>query len=229
MISAISTTVIMVVLMLLMLFLGFSHQIPPPEPKKVIMIELDDKFGGGNHQRGGSKGNVSAPAESQAKAPQSPQTPAAPNYVTDASSPVTTEASPVKNDRPKEPQVNSNALFKGSHNGTQSGSGLGRGNGLGQGDDTGSGMGAGKGIGYGEGSRPYRRSPDLVLPVSEVGQVSVELEVAATGQVVSARIINTSKYPTTVTSASVQQECLNKAKKISYREGEHELRIIVFK
>ncbi len=228
-ISAGSTTVIMMLLLLFMLFCGFTYQNPPPQAKKVIMIELDEEYGGGNHQKGGSKGNTAAPSATNANAASQPAS--APNYVTDSKASVSTNASTVKTPVPQQPQVNSNALFKGSQNGSTAGSGngLGRGNGLGQGDDSGNGMGAGRGIGYGNGTRPFRRTPDLELPVSESGQVSVEVEIAANGQVINAKIINTKNYPTTVTKASVQQECLNKAKKISYREGEHELRIIVFK
>jgi len=111
------------------------------------------------------------------------------------------------------------------------GSGSGTGNGIGRGSGSGSGLGPGEGsetgIGYGTGNRGYTYMPDLTL--SETGVVYVEVHVDAEGNVIEARVINTNKYPTTITNPRIQADCVAKAKTAKYRKGKEELRIIVFK
>ena len=102
------------------------------------------------------------------------------------------------------------------------GSGIGRGSGLGPGQ----GSGSGGGIGYGTGSR------GLVHPintsVSEEGQVCVEVHVLADGTVSEAHIINSGNHKTTVMNKTIQQQCVQEAKRAKYKPGKEELRIIVF-
>lgn len=97
----------------------------------------------------------------------------------------------------------------------------------GSGSGKGYGEGVGNGIGYGSGNRGYVYMPDLM--VAETGQIYVEVHVDEDGNVIDARVINNSKYPTTVANASVQAECVAKAKTAKYKKGKEELRIIVFK
>lgn len=88
------------------------------------------------------------------------------------------------------------------------------------------GLGRG-GVAYGTGNRGYIYMPDLT--VSETGQIYVEVHVDTEGNVIEARVINNSKYPTTITNPRIQADCVSKAKTAKYRKGNEELRIIVFK
>lgn len=114
----------------------------------------------------------------------------------------------------------------GSGIGPGQGSGSGGGFGLGTGVGTGIGAGSGGSIGYGTGSR------GLVHPintsVSEEGQVCVEVHVLADGTVSEARIINSGNHKTTVMNKTIQQQCVQEAKRAKYKPGKEELRIIVF-
>ncbi|MEG1556695.1 MAG: hypothetical protein RR356_08240, partial [Bacteroidales bacterium] len=83
------------------------------------------------------------------------------------------------------------------------------------------------GVGYGTGNRGYTYMPDLT--VNQMGQVFVEVHVNADGDVIEARIVNNSKYPTTITDSRIQADCIAKAKTAKYRKGKEEFRIIVFK
>ncbi len=69
--------------------------------------------------------------------------------------------------------------------------------------------------------------PDLT--VTELGVVYVEVHISTDGTVVDARVVNNSKYPTTITNSRIQAECVAKAKTAKYKPGKEELRIIVFK
>jgi uncharacterized protein (TIGR02145 family) len=82
-------------------------------------------------------------------------------------------------------------------------------------------------ISYGTGTRGYIYMPDLT--VTELGVVYVEVHISTDGTVVDARVVNNSKYPTTITNSRIQAECVAKAKTAKYKPGKEELRIIVFK
>jgi hypothetical protein len=69
--------------------------------------------------------------------------------------------------------------------------------------------------------------PDLT--VKESGEVYVEVHVMADGTIREARVVTSSKYPTTITTHSIQQQCVTKAKTAKYKSGKEEFRIIVFK
>lgn len=234
-ISAGGTLVVMAILFIFMIFCGFSYLDPPPAPKKVIMIELEEEFGnghkgGGNHQEGGSQGNDNAPphdATQTAKPKQNTNTKRQ-NNRTDSRSSVSDNSSAQSQGQ----TVNNRALFPGSAssgqgNGQGMGAGSGQGNGLGLGD-AGSG-GSGTGIGTGTGHRPYRGTPNLKLDVDETpgSKVYVKVEVTNSGDVVDATIMNDKNHRTTA-SASTQKKCIARAMKVKYNKGEHEYRIIVF-
>ena len=68
--------------------------------------------------------------------------------------------------------------------------------------------------------------PDRTLP--ERGQVYVEVHIDTEGNVVDARVISNSKYPTTVTNKRILDDCVAKAKTAKYSKGKEELRIILF-
>ena len=101
--------------------------------------------------------------------------------------------------------------------------GSGEGSGLGPG----TGGGHGGGIGYGTGSRGMINN--INTTVNEEGQVCVEVHVTEEGNVISARVINTSKFRTTITNSAIQAQCIAQAKQARYKPGKEELRVIVFK
>lgn len=228
-ISASITAMVMCLLLIFMLVCGFTHQVPPPPAKKVILIELDEEVGGG----GGGGGK---PQPTPQQAPNTQPTPSTNSAVTtnDTKAPVTNSApTPVSQPANTAPKVNQNALFpsgkgggNGSGNGTGSGSGSGSGRGTGIG--TGDGPGNGGGIGYGTGERGYRRAPEITLNVSESGSVYVEVEIDENGNVITAKVISNSKYPTSITSQSIREECVRRAKSVKYISGKHEYRVIMF-
>jgi len=223
-ISSFVTTVAMAIVFLVLYVLGLYSQVPPPDPKQMILIELTSGGGGG----GGSEMPKSARNVSSA----------APHLVTQD-----TEEAPVlpSNPTPSESQNESavssseakpdpGAAYRpgkggGSGGGTGTGSGTGAGMGLGSG--TGAGAGSGSGIGYGSGNRAYVNIPDVTI--KENGVVYVEVHVTAQGTVKDARILNTQKYPTNITNANIQEDCLSRARSAKYVTGKEELRIIVFK
>lgn len=85
---------------------------------------------------------------------------------------------------------------------------------------------AGGEIGYGTGRRSVVYMPNLTLP--EIGYVYVEVHVDAEGNVIEARILNNSRYNTTISDPKILSDCISKAKTVKYFKGKEELRIIVF-
>lgn len=221
-ISASLSTLIMGLLFIILIFCGFKYQNPPPAPKKVILIELTEMGGGGG---GGN----------QADAKSANNVSSSPNMATqnsEESSTVVSNPNPIKNANSKPvvntPKPDQNAIFRpgmggGSGGGTGTGTGTGKGSGIGPGE----GDGRGGGIGVGIGNRGMVRIPDMTI--KEDGVVYVEVHVNADGTVKDAKVLNTSKYPTSITSSAIRNECLNRAKNIKYVSGNEELRIIVFK
>ena len=114
------------------------------------------------------------------------------------------------------------AMYRG-RGGSGSGGGSGEGSGLGPG----TGGGHGGGIDYGTGSRGMINN--INTTVNEEGQVCVEVHVTEEGNVISARVINTSKFKTTITNSTIQAQCLAQAKQARYKPGKEELRVIIFK
>ncbi len=106
------------------------------------------------------------------------------------------------------------------------GSGSGSGSGYGSGIGPGKGSGSGGGIDYGTGSRGMINT--INTTVNEEGQVCVEVHVTAEGNVISARVINTSKFKTTITNSQIQAQCIAQAKQARYKAGKEELRVIIF-
>jgi len=222
-ISSVVTALSLALLLIVLYTLGLYSQVPPPEPKQMILIELTSGGGGG----GGSDMPKSARSVSSE----------APNLATQEA-----EEAPVvtPNPNPTESQNDNSVAAEakpdpgaayrpgkggGTGGGTGTGSGTGAGMGLGSGE--GAGAGSGKGIGYGSGNRAYVNIPDV--NINEVGVVYVEVHVTAQGNVINARILNNSKYPTNITNAKIQQECVARALSAKYVTGKEEFRIIVFK
>lgn len=114
--------------------------------------------------------------------------------------------------------IDKNVLYRPSRGG---------GSGTGNGSGSGVGPGTGSGIGYGTGNRGYVYMPDITL--HETGVVYVEVHIDTEGNVIEARVISNSKYPTTVTNKRILDDCVAKAKTAKYRPGKEELRVIVFK
>ena len=237
-ISFFVTTVIMMLLLLLLYYFGLYSQNPPPEPKNLVLIEFSTYEGGG----GGGGGNYKMPHASGENYVETP------NWATQDAEDVpviATSSNPkpaqTKSDiinAPIEPQPEPGVTYKpGKGSGTGGGSGGGSGGGIGTGTGTGKGagmgtgegggIGSGKGPGYGTGNRAYTNIPDV--NINENGVVYVEVHINVHGSVINARIINTEKFPTTITNAKVQQDCLNRALSAKYVAGKDELRIIMFK
>lgn len=220
-IAASVTTGVMILLFLLMAFCCLSHQDPPPAAKKAILIELNTMGGGGG-------GGVEAPKQSAAQPKASSE-----NVVTQNSEDAPSVArsnKTVKTNKPAavEPTPDPKAAYRpGRGGGVGGGTGTGSGSGIGSGIGPGEGSGSGGGIGYGTGTRGYTYMPNLT--VNEEGTVYVEVHVNADGSVAEARVINNNKYPTTITNARIQAECVAKAKTAKYKPGKEELRIIIFK
>jgi len=105
----------------------------------------------------------------------------------------------------------------------RSGIGISSGDGMG----VGSNEGTGRGIGYGSGNRAYINIPDV--NINENGVIYIEVHVTEKGDVINARILSTAKYPTNITNAKTQQECLARALSAKYVSGKEEMRVIVFK
>jgi hypothetical protein len=209
-------------LFLILIFCSFSYQDPPPAPKKVILIELSEMSGGGG---GGNQAN----SKTTSKASSTPQmatqnSEEAPSVISNPNPKPAANPTPVVNT----PRPDENAIFRpGMGGGTGGGTGTGTGSGVGTGIGPGEGSGSGGGIGYGTGNRGMVRIPDMTI--REDGVVYVEVHVNADGSVKEARILNTSKHPTSITSSAIRNECLNRAKNVKYVSGKEELRIIVFK
>ncbi|MDR1757802.1 MAG: hypothetical protein LBR51_02410 [Bacteroidales bacterium] len=233
--AGIISLLLMLLLFLILYFLKLSYLYPPPESREIIEIELTSWGGGGG---GGGNSNpvnhpvATAPAAEHLQTMPDIDLPAVP------SSPRKTPeknniAEPAREDSPK---PNPAAMYQpgmgggkggGSGSGTGSGTGSGLGDGEGSGSGGGKGAGTGMGIGYGTGDRGISYMPDL--HVKESGKVYVEVHVAASGKILDAKILSNTKYPTSITTAKIQQECVNKAKTAVYKPGKEELRVIVFK
>lgn len=220
-ISAGVTTATMLLLMVFMLRCGFTEMVPPPPAKKAILIELTSGGGGG----GGVQASQQKMQPSSSAVPVATQNAEEAPVISGTHKPKTTaDKTPVV----EEPKPDMNAAYRpGRGGGHGGGSGTGSGSGSGSGLGPGTGSGSGGGIGYGTGNRGYTYMPDLT--VSETGQVYVEVHVDTEGNVIEARVINNSKYPTTITNSRIQADCVAKAKTAKYRKGKEELRIIVFK
>ena len=117
--------------------------------------------------------------------------------------------------------TSSSSMYRG-RGGTGSGIGSGTGSGLGPGE----GGGHGGGIGYGTGTRGMINT--INTTVNQEGQVCVEVHVTAEGNVISARVINTAKFRTTISNSAIQAQCIAQAKQARYKAGKEELRVIIF-
>lgn len=221
-ISGIVTVIAMGVLTVFMICCGFTRTVPPPPAKKALLIELSSVGGGGG-------GGVEAPSQ-QRQASSSAEQIATQNAEEAPAVPTSHVRKPnsAKTQAVEEPKPDPNSAYRpGRGGGKGGGSGTGTGSGTGSGLGPGEGDGSGGGIGYGSGIRGYKYMPDLT--VNETGQVYVEVHVSADGTVIEARVVNNSKYPTTITNSRIQAECVAKAKTAIYKKGKEELRIIVFK
>lgn len=126
---------------------------------------------------------------------------------------------------PAEPKPDQSSIYHG-RGGTGSGGGQGSGRGTSSGIDSGEGAGSGDGVGYGTGHRGMVNNIDATI--NEEGQVCVEVHIASDGHVIDARVINNSRYKTTVTNRNIQLQCVARAKQARYKPGKEELRIIIF-
>lgn len=215
------STVVTILVLLILLFCGFKYQNPPPPAKKIIMVELTSFSGGGG---GGNEATTKAKSQPSASenvttqnADNTPEVYSNPNVKKNTNNSTTINT----------PKPDQNAIFrpgKGGGTGGGSGTGSGPGNGSGLGPGTGAGSGGGIGIGYG--ARGMVKIPDLTI--KEEGKVYVEVHVAADGTVIDAKVISSQKYPTSITSAVIRNECIQRAKQAKYVKGKEELRIIVF-
>ena len=220
-ISASVSTVVSILVLLFLLFCGFKYQNPPPPAKKVIMIELSTLGGGGGGGNEAISQLKSQPTSSQNISTQdvddNPEVYSSPNVKKNTNS----------NTSVNTPKPDQNAIFRpGMGGGTGGGSGSGSGPGSGSGIGPGTGSGKGGGIGYGYGNRGMIKIPDMTI--KEEGKVYVEVHVNEDGYVIDAKIISNQKYPTSITSSIIRNECLQKARQAKYVKGKEELRIIVF-
>ena len=211
------STVVTILVLLILLFCGFKYQNPPPPPKKIIMVELTSYSGGGGGGNEAVTKTKSQPSASDnfttQNAENTPEVFTNPNIKKNTNS----------NNSVNTPKPDQNAIFRpGKGGGTGTGSGPGNGSGIGPG----TGGGSGGGIGYGFGDRGKVYIPDL--KIKEYGKVYVEVHVAADGTVIDAKVISSQKYPTSITSAVIRNECIQRAKQAKYVKGKEELRIIVF-
>lgn len=219
--SGLSSLLSIALIIVLLLTFGLKSQIPPPPPKKTFYVELDAEVGGG----GG--GGMDAPS------PNKVTNTAAPNYATQNASAAPavshSDKTSTATTQPAQPKVDQSAMFKGGKGGSGSGGGQGSGIGTGTGSGLGPGEGGGSGggVGYGTGNRGLVKQ--INTSVNEEGQVCVEVHVLADGTVSEARVINNSKHKTTIANRTIQQQCVQEAKRAKYKPGKEELRIIVFR
>ena len=216
-----STIAALVLIIVLLLAFGLKSIIPPPPPKKTFYVDIAEYAGGG----GG--GGTPDPTPSTSRQP-SGQTYATQNAqsapsVAPSDKPSTTNSQPAVST----PKPDQSAMYKGrGGTGSGGGSGSGIGSGTGSGLGPGEGGGHGGGIGYGTGTRGMINT--INTTVNEEGQVCVEVHVTAEGNVISARVINTSKFKTTITNSQIQAQCIAQAKQARYKAGKEELRVIIF-
>jgi len=246
--SSFVTAIVLAIVLLLLYFCGLSYQFPPPESRQLILIEfVPDESGGGGGGGGGGRGEYSVPRSSVKDIRENPNWS---TQISDGNAPmVATNPNSTTPENEKvltfEPKPEPGATYRpgkgtgtgsgsgsgggsvgGSGGGTGSGTGMGVGPGSGGGTGGGSGGGIGKGVGHGTGNRNYVDIPNV--NINEHGVVYVEVHVNTEGKVISAAVINTPKYPTTITSAQIQEECKKRALATKYVPGKEELRIIKF-
>lgn len=212
------TAASMTILLLLLLFLGLKYEVPPPPPQKAIYIELSAGGGGGGgatQVNNSSQRTVSGDDVATQNAVDAPSLNSTPK----------TNANLIQT-----PKVDERSMYKGGRGGTGSGGGEGSGTGPGKGSGFGQGEGGGSGgnIGYGTGPRGYTYMPNLEIE-NENGVVYVEVHVNEAGNVIEARIISNSKFPTTITNSKIQADCVARAKTAKFKKGKEEFRIIIFK
>ena len=215
-----STIAALVLIIVLLLAFGLKSIIPPPPPKKTFYVDIAEYAGGG----GG--GGTPDPTPSTSRQP-SGQTYATQNAQSAPS--VAQSDKPSTTNNTQAPKSDPNAEYRSRG---RSGSGSGGGSGSGIGSGTGSGLGPGEGgghgggIGYGTGTRGMINT--INTTVNEEGQVCVEVHVTAEGNVISARVINTAKFKTTISNSAIQAQCIEQAKQARYKAGKEELRVIIF-
>ena len=223
-ISSVVTALMMLLVFLISYFFGLYSQVPPPEARQLILIEFAPGGGGGG---GSDMPKTTKNAANDAPNLATQETEEAPVIITNPKPTKTQSDNPVVAEAKPEPGAIYKGGGKGGGTGGGTGTGTGTGLGTGEGSGEGSGKGSGKGIGYGSGNRGYVNIPDV--NINEAGVVYVEVHVTAEGNVINARILSTPKYPTNITNAKIQQECLARALSAKYITGKEELRIIVFK
>ncbi len=215
-----STIAALVLIIVLLLAFGLKSIIPPPPPKKTFYVDIAEYAGGG----GG--GGTPDPTPSTSRQP-SGQTYATQNAQSAPS--VAQSDKPSTTNNTQAPKSDPNAEYRSrgrSGSGSGGGEGSGIGSGTGKGLGPGEGGGHGGGIGYGTGTRGMINT--INTTVNEEGQVCVEVHVTAEGNVISARVINTSKFKTTITNSQIQAQCIAQAKQARYKAGKEELRVIIF-
>ena len=223
------------ILFLVLYIFGLYSQKPPPEPKNMVLIEFTAYSGGGgggggedNHSsRSSGENYVGTPNWATQDAEDTPVMPTNPNSKPAISQSDNIATSIESNPEPGATYKPGKGTGTGGGSGGGTGTGIGTGKGAGMGTGEGGGIGSGKGPGYGSGNRAYTNIPDV--NINENGVVYVEVHINAQGNVINARIINTQKFPTTITNAKVQQECVNRSLSAKYVAGKEELRIIMFK
>ncbi len=218
--AGIGTGVLLLLLLIFLHFCGLSYTYPPPPPKKVLLIEMTMESGGGggggNTNARNNNANSSADNIIRQHDVNLPSVPVSRSERT-SQNPPTEEA----------PQPNVNAMYRpGVGNGSGGGSGTGVGSGIGSGLGPGTGSGSGTGIGWGMGNRGYTYMPNLTT--SEEGKVYVRVHVGTDGTVKDAQVISSKDYPTSITNAKIQSECVAKAKTAKYKPGKEEFRVILF-
>ena len=216
-----STIVALVLIIILLLTFGLKSIIPPPPPKKTFYVDIAEYAGGG----GG--GGTPDPTPSTARH-SSGQTYATQNA--QAAPSVAQSDKPSTTNNTQAPKSDPNAEYRSrgrSGSGSGGGSGSGIGSGTGSGLGPGEGGGSGGGIGYGTGSRGMINT--INTTVNEEGQVCVEVHVTAEGNVISARVIDNTKFKTTITNSQIRAQCIAQAKQARYKPGKEELRVIIFK
>lgn len=218
--SGVSIISMILIIVLLMVF-GLKSIIPPPPPKKTFYVDIAEYVGGGGG--GGTPDPTPSTARHSSGQTYATQNAQAAPSVAQSDKPTTTNNTQTQKSDP-------NAEYKsrgksGTGSGGGSGSGIGSGEGSGLGPGTGGGHGGG--VGYGTGSRGMINN--INTTVSEEGQVCVEVHVSPEGNVLSARVINTSKFKTTISNSAIQAQCITQAKQARYKPGKEELRVIIFK
>lgn len=214
-----STIAALVLIIVLLLAFGLKSIIPPPPPKKTFYVDIAEYAGGG----GG--GGIPDPTPSTSRQP-SGQTYVTQNAqsapsVAQSDKPSTTNSQPAVST----PKPDQSAMYKGrGGTGSGGGSGSGIGSGTGSGLGPGEGGGHGGGYGFGTGNRGMKTKPKLEI-TEDHGTVCVEVFIEEDGTVSKAQLV---PNKTSITNTSIQQACIQKAKKIIYDKGKKERRYVVF-